>query len=130
MISKLGVDKLDARCFVRNLTRRGVASSFMKDMGRQRVTCFVARRFTDNSKTNNEIEREKKKHHGLTHGEEVIKLEEGIEDEDHPVDLDESFRKSSEEVPEKSEKKTFVTGSGIQVTKLEQVNPKHFIFII
>jgi hypothetical protein len=60
-----GVDKLDARSFVRNLTRRGVATSFMKDMGRQRVTCFVARRFTNNSKTNNEIEREMKKQEGL-----------------------------------------------------------------
>ena len=27
----LGVGRLDGRCFVRNLTRRGVASTFLKD---------------------------------------------------------------------------------------------------
>jgi len=89
----------------------------MKDMGRQRVTCFVARRFTDNSKTNNDIEHEKKKHQGLTRGEVEIKLEAGLEDEGHLIDFDETSRKSAEEVPEKSEKKTFVTGGGIQVSR-------------
>ena len=107
-----GVDKLDARCFVRNLTRRGVASTFMKDMGRQRVTCFVARRFTVNSATNNEIEKEKKKHEGLT------RLEEEDQQPANPVsDLDE---KSTEDLPkpvaEKMDVKTFLIGSGIQVS--------------
>ena len=108
-----GVDKLDARCFVRNLTRRGVASTFMKDMGRQRVTCFVARRFAVNSATNNEIEKEKKKHEGLTRLEE----EENQQPVNPVLDEDENSKKPTEELP-KMDVKTFLIGSGIQVWKL------------
>ena len=88
----------------------------MKDMGRQRVTCFVARRFAVNSATNNEIEKEKKKHEGLTR----------LEDEDQPanpvLDLEETLKKSTDDltkpVAEKVDVKTFLAGSGIQVWKL------------
>ena len=37
--------KLEARTICRNLLRRGLVVTVMKDIGRQRVTNFVARRF-------------------------------------------------------------------------------------
>ena len=60
---------------MRNLTRRGVASSFLKDMGRQRVTCFVARRFATKSVTKNEIADEKKKFEELLRPDEDVPIE-------------------------------------------------------
>ena len=60
----------------------------MKDQGRQRVAMYVARRFSVNSKSNNEIEVEIKKHEGLTHRIDAIeqmdvdlKKEQEIEDD-------------------------------------------------
>ncbi len=80
------------------------------------MTCFVARRFHDNSVTNSEIEKEKKKHEGLTR----------VDDEDLPEtpapDLtDDGSRKTlPEEISpsDKMDKKSFVTRGGIQVTHI------------
>ena len=42
---KLGHGKLEARTICRNLTRRGLVVTIMKDIGRQRVTNFVAKKY-------------------------------------------------------------------------------------
>lgn len=42
---KLGQGKLEARTICRNLLRRGLVMTVMKDIGRQRVTNFVAKKF-------------------------------------------------------------------------------------
>ena len=42
---RLGQGKLEARTICRNLDRRGLVVTIMKDIGRQRVTNFVAKKF-------------------------------------------------------------------------------------
>ena len=42
---RLGQGKLEARTICRNLLRRKLVVTVMKDIGRQRVTCYVARRW-------------------------------------------------------------------------------------
>ena len=42
---KLGQGKLEARTICRNLLRRKLVVTVMKDIGRQRVTCYVARKW-------------------------------------------------------------------------------------
>ena len=42
---RLGQGKLEARTICRNLDRRGLVVKIMKDIGRQRVTNFVAKKF-------------------------------------------------------------------------------------
>ena len=80
------------------------------------MTCFVARRFHDNSVTSSEIEAEKKKHEGLTR----VEDEEVPETPAAPDDVTDDGSKKSppDEISptDKSDKKTFVTRGGIQVT--------------
>ena len=42
---RLGQGKLEARTICRNLDRRGLVVTIMKDIGRQRGTNFVAKKF-------------------------------------------------------------------------------------
>ncbi len=78
------------------------------------MTCFVARRFHANSVTGSEIEKEKKKHEGLTRvGDEEL-METPV-----PDSTDEGSKKSPQEEispSDKPDKKSFVTRGGIQVT--------------
>ena len=50
--SLIGQGKLEARTICRNLQRRGLVVTIMKDIGRQRVTNFVAKKFETVSQVN------------------------------------------------------------------------------
>ncbi|GLH04289.1 Uncharacterized protein GBIM_10026 [Gryllus bimaculatus] len=58
LVEKMGLPKLSARTVSRNLLKRGVASTFMNDVGRQRVSRFRARKWDQQCTRIQNIERD------------------------------------------------------------------------
>ncbi|GFG28372.1 hypothetical protein Cfor_01748 [Coptotermes formosanus] len=58
---KMGVCKLRARTLCRNLLKKGVLSTFMNDVGRQRVYRYMSKKFVKEGKMSVEFMREKEK---------------------------------------------------------------------
>jgi hypothetical protein len=95
----------------------------MKDMGRQRVTYYVARRFSCNSKNNSEIEKEIKKQESLTRVDEDSQQQQQRQDaepsEASPqkptVPASQKSPDAKTDASEKPDIKSFVTGGGIEV---------------
>ena len=63
---RLGQGKLEARTICRNLQRRDLVVTIMKDIGRQRVTNFVAKKFEKVSQGASQYSMEKEKNDQLT----------------------------------------------------------------
>lgn len=55
---KMGLSKLQARTICRNLSKTNIVATYMNDMGRQRVTKFVSRKFADSSRMSKQLKRE------------------------------------------------------------------------
>jgi hypothetical protein len=94
----------------------------MKDMGRQRVTYYVARRFSCNSKNNSEIEKEIKKQESLTRIDEDSQQQQRQDAEPSEASPLKPTVPASQKSPdaktdasEKPDIKSFVTGGGIEV---------------
>ncbi|KAJ4449055.1 hypothetical protein ANN_00450, partial [Periplaneta americana] len=58
---KMGVSKLQARTLCRNLIKKGAVSTFMNDVGRQRVCRYISKKYIKEGKLSVEFMREKNK---------------------------------------------------------------------
>ncbi|PNF33520.1 hypothetical protein B7P43_G17638, partial [Cryptotermes secundus] len=58
---KMGVSRLQARTLCRNLMKKGVLSTFMNDVGRQRVCRYMCKKFVKEGKMSVDFMREKEK---------------------------------------------------------------------
>ncbi|XP_025073362.1 LOW QUALITY PROTEIN: general transcription factor 3C polypeptide 1 [Pogonomyrmex barbatus] len=54
----MGLTKLQARSFLRNLVKARITATYMNDMGRQRITKYVSKKFEKNSKMSKQFNKE------------------------------------------------------------------------
>ncbi|XP_066593076.1 general transcription factor 3C polypeptide 1 [Prorops nasuta] len=66
LAKKLGLTKLQSRTFMRNLTKAKIVATFMNDVGRQRLTKYVSKKFEKNSEMSKRFETEMHKIKELT----------------------------------------------------------------
>lgn len=62
----MGLTKLQARAFLRNLVKVGIIATYMNDMGRQRITKYVSKKFEERSKMSKQFNKEMYKIKELT----------------------------------------------------------------
>jgi len=94
--AKLGHGKLEARTICRNLLRRDLVATVMKDIGRQRVTNFVAKKWEHLSSSTTQLRVEKQKMEELVGSRERIKEElHGDAEEESPKKGRKPLRKRS-----------------------------------
>lgn len=65
---QMGLTKLQARSFLRNLVKIGIVATYMNDIGRQRITKYVSKRFEERSKMSKQFNKEMYKIKELTKG--------------------------------------------------------------
>ncbi|XP_076321577.1 general transcription factor 3C polypeptide 1 [Tachypleus tridentatus] len=58
---KMGLPKLESRLVCRNLERKGVVTTFMRDLGRQRITTYIAKCFEQKSESHKKLLEERKR---------------------------------------------------------------------
>ena len=56
--AKLGMTKLHTRTILRNLVKTKIVATYMKDVGKQRVTKYISKKFANSSEISKQIEQE------------------------------------------------------------------------
>jgi len=54
----MGLTKLQSRTFLRNMVKMGIIAKYMNDMGRQRITKYVSKKFEKGSKMSKQFNKE------------------------------------------------------------------------
>lgn len=54
----MGLTKLQSRTFLRNMIKMGIVAKYMNDMGRQRITKYVSKKFEKGSKMSKQFKKE------------------------------------------------------------------------
>lgn len=62
----MGLTKLQSRTFLRNMVKMGIIAKYMNDMGRQRITKYVSKKFEEGSKMSKQFNKEMHKIKELT----------------------------------------------------------------
>ncbi|KYN36248.1 General transcription factor 3C polypeptide 1 [Trachymyrmex septentrionalis] len=55
---QMGLTKLQSRSFMRNVAKAGIAATYMNDMGRQRITKYVSKKYEKSSKMSKQFNKE------------------------------------------------------------------------
>lgn len=55
---QMGFTKLQSRTFLRNLVKMGITATYMNDMGRQRITKYVSKKFEKSSRMSKDFNKE------------------------------------------------------------------------
>ncbi|XP_018403119.1 PREDICTED: general transcription factor 3C polypeptide 1 [Cyphomyrmex costatus] len=55
---EMGLTKLQSRSFMRNVVKSGIAATYMNDVGRQRITKYVSKKYEENSKMSKQFNKE------------------------------------------------------------------------
>ncbi|KAG5343225.1 TF3C1 factor, partial [Acromyrmex heyeri] len=55
---EMGLTKLQSRSFMRNVAKAGIAATYMNDMGRQRITKYVSKKYEKSSKMSKQFNKE------------------------------------------------------------------------
>lgn len=63
---QMGLTKLQSRTFLRNMVKIGIIAKYMNDMGRQRITKYVSKKFEKSSKMSKQFNKEMHKIKELT----------------------------------------------------------------
>ncbi|XP_076161731.1 general transcription factor 3C polypeptide 1 isoform X2 [Ptiloglossa arizonensis] len=66
LAKKMGLTKLQSRTVLRNIVKRNIVATYMNDMGRQRLTKYVSKRFEKSSKLSKQFQKEMHKIKELT----------------------------------------------------------------
>lgn len=62
----MGLTKLQSRTFLRNMVKMGIIAKYMNDIGRQRITKYVSKKFEEGSKMSKQFNKEMHKIKELT----------------------------------------------------------------
>lgn len=63
---KMGIPKLQSRSFLRNMVKINIIATYMNDIGRQRITKYVSKKFEESSKMSKQFNKEMHKIKQLT----------------------------------------------------------------
>ncbi|KAL0120525.1 hypothetical protein PUN28_008329 [Cardiocondyla obscurior] len=76
---EMGLTKLQSRSFLRNMVKARIIATYMNDVGRQRITKYVSKKFEKNSKMSKQFNKEVHKIKELT--KKITKNEENLQNE-------------------------------------------------